>query len=113
VPRDLIDHNGQVFVKEGTIINPLAIYSLTKPMVFIDGDDQTAINWAIQQNPSNTKIILTSGTPFKLRELYKRAFYFDQNGTLVKKFGITQIPARVSQTGDKLQVEEILLNHEK
>ena len=113
VPRDLIDHNGQVFVKIGTTINPLAIYSLTKPMVFIDGDDQTAINWAIQQNPSNTKIILTSGAPFKLRELYKRTFYFDQNGTLVRKFGITQIPARVSQTGDKLQVEEILLDHEK
>ena len=113
VPRDLIDHNGQVFVQEGTTINPLAIYSLTKPMVFIDGDDQTAVNWAIQQNPSNTKIILTSGAPFKLRELHKRAFYFDQNGTLVKKFGITQIPARVSQTGDKLRVEEILLDHEK
>jgi len=113
VPRDLTDHNGQVFAKKGTIINPLTIHSLTKPMVLIDGDDELQVDWAIKQNSSNTKIILTSGAPFKLSEQHERTFYFDQNGILVKKFGIKQIPARVSQKEQMLQIEEILLTHEK
>jgi conjugal transfer pilus assembly protein TraW len=35
--------------------------------------------------------------------------YFDQGGKLIKKFGITQVPARVSQDGNRLKVEELLL----
>ena len=113
VPRDLADHNGQVFAKKGTIINPLTMHNLTKPMVFIDGDDKLQVDWSIKNNPSNTKIILTNGAPFKLIEQHKRTFYFDQSGKLVKKFGISQIPARITQKAHMLQIEEILLNHEE
>jgi conjugal transfer pilus assembly protein TraW len=82
-------------------------------MVFIDGDDKLQVDWSIKNNPSNTKIILTNGAPFKLIEQHKRTFYFDQSGKLVKKFGISQIPARITQKAHMLQIEEILLNHEE
>jgi conjugal transfer pilus assembly protein TraW len=109
VPRDLMDHKNQVFAKQGTIINPLASHSLPKPIILIDGDDQTQVDWSLKSNPANSKIILVNGAPLKLSKIYQRTFYFDQSGKIVKKFGIKQIPARVTQQNLMLQVEEILL----
>ena len=40
---------------------------------------------------------------------YSRMFYFDQGGKLVKKFGIEQVPARVSQDARVLKVEELII----
>ncbi len=109
VPRDLMDHKGQVFAKKGTIINPLTSHPLTKPIILIDGDDQAQVDWSLKSNPANSKIVLVNGAPLKLASLYQRTFYFDQSGRIVKKFGIKQIPARVTQQDLMLQVEEILL----
>ena len=61
------------------------------------------------QNAERVKIILVNGAPLKLSNQYKRRFYFDQHGLLIKKFGIKQIPARVSQKNHSLQIEEIVL----
>ena len=112
VPYDLKDHKGQVFIKAGTIVNPLDSHQLSRVLVFIDGDDPVQVQWAINKNPSNTKIILVNGSPFALMKQHLTTFYFDQTGKIVNKFGIGQIPARVSQKEQMLQIEEVLLEHD-
>lgn len=109
VPYDLKDHEGHVFHRKGTKINPLNHKSLTKPLLFIDGEDEEQVKWATLQyeKDSRTKMILVKGSPFKMAK--EIPFYFDQNGTLVKKLGIEEVPARVSQQDLHLLIEIISL----
>ena len=113
VPYDLKDHKGQVFIKAGTTVNPLDSHQLSRVLVFIDGDDPTQVQWAINKNLSNTKIILVNGSPFELMKQHLTTFYFDQTGKIINKFGIGQIPARVSQKEQMLQIEELLIEGPK
>lgn len=113
VPYDLKDHKGQVFIKAGTIVNPLDSHQLSRVLVFIDGNDPAQVQWAINKNPGNTKIILVNGSPFALMKQHLITFYFDQTGKIVSKFGISQIPAQVSQKEQQLQIEEVLLEHDQ
>lgn len=113
VPYDLKDHEGRVFHRAGTKINPLAYRSLTQPLVFLDGTDKAQVLWVektyLQTNQSS-KIILTSGSPFQLMEKWQaQAVYFDQGGVLTRKLGIYHIPAVVVQDGLKLKVSEIVV----
>ena len=107
VPYDLKDHQGTIFVKRDTKVNPLDSHQLSKNLLFIDGDDKPQVDWAISQAKDKHKIILVKGQPFKLMDAHSRIFYFDQNGYLVKKLGITQVPARVSQEAKLLKIEEL------
>lgn len=107
VPADLKDHKGNVFVKAGTVINPLDTHSLKKNLIFIDGDDKAQVKWAFQKQNLNSKVILVKGAPFALMRFHAKIIYFDQGGRLVKKFGITQVPARISQHKKMLKIEEI------
>ena len=123
VPYDLKDHQGKVFHKAGTKVNPLDFKSLSKPLLFIDGDDEVQVTWAMEHKEmkhnvmgqgaigqnSNSQIILTSGSPFELMEKFDRPIYFDQEGVLTKKLGIQQVPAKVTQQGKCLLIEEVLL----
>lgn len=111
IPYDLKDHKGQIFYGKGTKVNPLNYQSLTKPLLFIDGDDQEQMNWAMTQD-SQALVILVKGSPFELMETLNRSVYFDQNGVLVKRLGIGQVPARVTQEGKHLLIEEINLQKE-
>lgn len=110
VPYDLKDHKDQTFHKAGTKVNPLAHRPMTKALVFIDGDDQKQVTWALKKfTEFNAKIILTSGSPFDLMEAHDRPIYFDQEGRITKKLGIKAVPARVTQEGLKLKIEEMVL----
>jgi len=106
VPYDLKDHKGQIFQKAGTSVNPLMMRSMMKTLIFIDGDDDEQVDWALQQPH---KIILVSGSPFDLMEAHDKEFYFDQHGKLTSKFSIKHVPARISQEGFLLKIEEIVL----
>jgi conjugal transfer pilus assembly protein TraW len=113
VPFDLKDHKGSVFHKAGTRVNPLQYKSLTSALIFINGDDQAQITWAKSiQAKQSVKVILTSGSPFQLMELWKTSVYFDQGGTLTKKLGIKHVPAIVVQDGLKLKISEVALKEE-
>ncbi len=108
VPYDLKDHQGKVFHAKGTKVNPLDYKPLTKPLLFIDGDNQPQVEWAIGQEPL-AHIILTKGSPFELMEKLDRPIYFDQEGVLVKKLGIQQVPAKVTQQEKHLLIEEVII----
>lgn len=112
VTNDLKDHRGQIFCARGKKINPLQYRSLTKPLLFIDGLDSKQIEWVRQQRQSfaNVKVILIQGSPFKLSQKLLIPVYFDQQGLLTRKLGIRQVPARVTQKGDKLWIEEVFAN---
>ncbi|MBN9413079.1 MAG: type-F conjugative transfer system protein TraW [Candidatus Paracaedimonas acanthamoebae] len=104
--EDLKDHEGQVFAKKGDKANPLEIIPLTKELLFIDGEDEEHLNWALSRTfPS--KIILIRGQPLKLEERHHRPFYFDQLGFLTGRLSIKQVPARVFQEGTRLKIEEL------
>jgi conjugal transfer pilus assembly protein TraW len=108
--EDLKDHQGTIIHKAGTRINPLTIKPLTKSLLYVDGSQSAQLAWAERQikiDPK-TKVILVKGSPFKLMESMNRPIYFDQAGVSVKKFGITQVPARVIQKGEVLEISEEL-----
>ena len=110
--HDLADQNGRVFYKAGNKVNPLDHISLTKTLIFIDGDDEMQVRWAIKQDKlkkNKTKIILVKGAIIDLMKQTKIRLYFDQNGTLTKKFSIEHTPAKIEQEGKKLRISEVLL----
>lgn len=111
ISYDLRDHEGRVFQKAGTRINPLSYRSLTKPLLFINGEDEEQVAWASSHEKAH--VILVNGSPFELMEAWNRPgpdkpVFFDQGGTLTKKLGINRVPTRVSQKGLALKIEIVL-----
>jgi conjugal transfer pilus assembly protein TraW len=113
IPYDLKDHNGVIFHKAGTTLNPLEVQPLKHSLFFIDGDDIEQINWTKKHINTSPKIILVRGAPFELMKTLETTVYFDQGGSIVKKLGIKQVPARVDQEGKTLVISEILLEEEQ
>jgi conjugal transfer pilus assembly protein TraW len=106
------DGNGNVIAPAGTRINPLSFVSLREDLVFVDGTDETQVDWATRRwNGNAAKIIFVAGSPFEAMKPHQRRFYFDQGGKLTARFGIAHVPAVVSQAGDALQVIEIPLGN--
>ena len=116
VTRDLYNHRNLIFAKRGEKFNPLDKLSLTKPLLFIDGEEEKQIQWALRKIETNeqSKIILINGYPIKLQERLKRDIFFDQQGVLTRKLGIQHVPAIVFQkTGEKvLTVIEETINED-
>lgn len=112
--KDLQDHRGQVFYKAGTRVNPLNFRSLSKRLLFLDGDDPAQVAWAKEHEEKSPRSlwILVKGSPFVLFK-EKRAVFFDQMGVLVRKLGISHIPASVIQEGKHLRITEHVLQGSK
>lgn len=121
--KDVILPCGKVLHKAGTKVNPLEHMDLNRRMLFIDGREVGQIKWLKEQldnplphqkEPVEDRVILVGGSVFKLKELikdeHKNKVYFDQNGELTTRFGITGSPAVVVQDGLQLKIEEIKLN---
>ena len=108
VKQDIKDADGKVIVAKDTVINPLDTVSWGVPLLLLDGDDPQQLTWAQNQDPAS-KWVLVKGPPLDLEEKLKRSIYFDQGGMLVRKFGIKQVPCRITQQDKALQVEEIKL----
>jgi conjugal transfer pilus assembly protein TraW len=105
--KPILDKNGKVLIAKGTRINPLDLIDFTSSLYFIDGNDDKQIEWAIDEGGKNAIILLVDGSVIDLMKLYDAKFYFDQDGTLIKKLGIKQIPAKVEPFGDMLKVHEV------
>lgn len=119
VPYDLKDHEGRVFQKAGTKINPLKFRSLSSPLIFIDGKDEAQVSWTQKTylNPNQgsdqdldrgldggldplPKIILTSGSPFELMEQWNSLSKNPLSGNqLVGNQLVENQPVYFDQTG--------------
>lgn len=110
VEADISDDKGRLIIAAGTRVNPLDTVGLRKKLIFIDGDDAAQLAWAIKvHKAADAKLILVKGAPLDLMRARQRRFYFDQGGTLVKRFGIRAVPAIVEQQGRILHLREVPL----
>ena len=107
VDADIKDDKGRTVIARGTRVNPLDTVPLRAPLVFLDGDDQRQIDWALARyGRTPAKFILVSGAPLELMKARQRRFYFDQGGKLTEHFSIRAVPAVVEQQGRQLLVTE-------
>lgn len=97
---------GTVIVPSGTKVNPFETVSLSTGLLFIDGENMIHIEWARKQM-GNYKWVLIKGSPIALEQKERRPVYFDQRGWLTSYFHIQHVPAKVSQDGTFLLIEEI------
>lgn len=109
VPYDLADDKGRVFYKAGQRVNPLEHRSLTRRIVFLDAADATQLDWLRREltQAGAVKLVLTGGSPEAVRKAVQRPVWFDQDGSLVKTFGIAAVPAIVAQEGQQLRIREV------
>lgn len=106
VAANITDHEGRIIVPQGTVLNPLTLCGLKEELLFLDGDQPSHVEWARQQSVT-AKWILVKGRPLTLEHTQNCKIYFDQFGLLSRKFDLRHIPAKISQEGMRLKVEEI------
>jgi len=102
VDKDIADGKGVVFAHKGDNINPLEHVPFRETLYFIDGDDKRQIDWMKQQKPDTviSKIVLVNGNIKTSGESLDAQVYFDQNGTLSRRFQLDAVPARVTVAAD-------------
>ena len=106
IHEDITDINGNLVLNKGSKVNPLHSVDMKEALLFINGENEEHIHWAVSQGDCS-KWILVKGKPLDLEKQVQRPVYFDQAGVLCKKLSIVSVPCRVSQDGDLLKIEEI------
>jgi len=110
VPETLRDHEGKVMVAAGTRVNPLDFVSLSNHLIFFDARDsaQTKKALALRRHyQGRAHLILTGGSYVDFMKRFDVRVYFDQQGLLVRRLGIRQVPALVTQEGKRLRIDEL------
>jgi len=110
VKQDVKDDKGRIIVKAGTRVNPLEMRGLSKSLLFIDGRDRAQVAWVKKRIASSPKdkVILVGGNWRVLSGELKRVVYFDQQGSMTRRFGIRAVPTVISQSGRVLKIEEVV-----
>lgn len=107
--EDLKDQNGVLFARKGQVLNPLKTVPFMQTLYFIDGDDPDQVAWMKRQVPETliSKIILVKGSIPDTSAALDSRIYFDQNGVLSQRFGLTSVPARITPapSGERLNIE--------
>jgi conjugal transfer pilus assembly protein TraW len=112
LPQNVLDERGHVLFAAGTVKNPLDVISMSKHLLFFDGRDARQVKRArelIDLYRGRVKPILVGGSYLNLMKSWQIPVYYDQQGLLVRKLGITAVPAIVSQEGKRLRVDELAL----
>lgn len=110
--RNVIDDKGGLLFSAGTRKNPLEVVSLSKRLLFFDARDKRQVTRArelIAFYQGHVKPILTGGSYLDLMQAWRTPVYYDQQGLLTHRFGITHVPAIVSQEGLRLRIDELVL----
>lgn len=108
--NSILDHEGRIVVPAGTAANPLSVVSLRQTLFFFDARDPrqvVAVKAQIDASDKPVTPILVGGSPTALMREWKRPVYFDQGGRISARLGLQAVPARVTQSGQLLLVEEI------
>lgn len=108
VTQNIVAPNGEMIVKAGTRVNPLALEHFNEVLLFINADDPLQVSWAKAEMAefSITKVILVEGNIKNASQKLGR-IYFDQDGVITKKLGISKVPALVKADGLKLEIDEV------
>ncbi|MBK5145543.1 type-F conjugative transfer system protein TraW [Budviciaceae bacterium BWR-B9] len=114
VSQDIADHKGTVFAVKGNRINPLESVPFNHTLYFINGDDPEQVEWMKRQEPKTLafSIVLVNGNIKTATEALSTRIYFDQGGTMTRKFGITAVPARVTAAEGGLQLRVDMIKPE-
>ena len=107
-----VDAQGRLLFAAGTRKNPLDVVSLSRRLLFFDGRDERQVCRArelIAGGGTPIKPILTGGSYLDLMKSWRSPVYYDQQGTLIPRLGIRQVPALVSQEGSRLRIDELAL----
>ena len=110
--RNIVDAQGRLLFAAGTRKNPLDVVSLSKHLLFFDARDRRQVARArelVARYDGKVKPILTGGSYLDLMKAWRIPIYYDQQGTLTRRFGIHQVPAIVSQEGGRLRIDELRL----
>ena len=109
--RDIRGADGAILFARGLKVNPLDHVSLREKLVFFDGRDRRQVSFArqlLRNQDRAVKPIWVAGEPLNLMRDWKRQVFYDLGGTLVRRLGIHQVPAVVTQDGKRLRVDEVL-----
>lgn len=110
--RNIIDANGRLLFAAGLRKNPLEVVSLSKRLLFFDARDRRQVERArelMSNYEGRVKPILTGGSYLDLMKSWRMPVYYDQQGVLTRRLGIQQVPALVSQEGQRLRVDEVMM----
>lgn len=108
--RNLLGAQGELLFAAGTKANPLDIVSLSRHLLFFDARDSRQVRRArelMAHYEGRLKPILTGGSYLDLMKSWRIPVYYDQQGQLTRRLGITQVPALVSQEGKRLRIDEM------
>jgi len=108
--RNITDPQGRLMFAAGTRKNPLEVVSLSRHLLFFDARDPRQVRHARELSgryAGRIKPILTGGSYLDLMKAWRVPVYYDQAGTLTRRFGIRQVPALVSQDGLRLRIDEL------
>ena len=108
--RNITDPQGRLMFAAGTRKNPLEVVSLSRHLLFFDARDPRQVKHARELSgryAGRIKPILTGGSYLDLMKAWRVPVYYDQSGTLTRRFGIRQVPAMVSQDGLRLRIDEL------
>ncbi len=110
VAQNIVDHQGQVLIPAGYRKNPLEVFTMTKYLLFFNGEDPKQVAFArqlIQHYDGRVKPVLVAGSYLDLMRRWNLQVYYDQRGALTTRFGIKNVPALVSQEGLMLRIDEL------
>ena len=111
--RNILGPQGELLFAAGTRKNPLEVVSLSRHLLFFDARDPRQVGRArqlIAHYQGRVKPILVGGSYLDLMQSWHLPVYYDQQGLLTRRLGITQVPALVSQEGLRLRIDELAVS---
>ena len=111
--RNILGPQGELLFAAGTRKNPLEVVSLSRHLLFFDARDPRQVGRArqlIALYQGRVKPILVGGSYLDLMQSWRLPVYYDQQGLLTRRLGITQVPALVSQDGLRLRIDELAVS---
>ncbi len=111
--RNIFGPQGELLFAAGTRKNPLEVVSLSRHLLFFDARDPSQVGRArqlIALYQGRVKPILVGGSYLDLMQSWHVPVYYDQQGLLTRRLGITQVPALVSQDGLRLRIDELAVS---
>lgn len=102
--------DGRIVAPAGTRVNPLDTITLSKTLVFFNGNDpvqREAVRKLVAKGRNRVKPILVAGSWLDMSKAWHTQVYFDQQGLLSRRFGIRVVPTVLRQQGSFIRLDEI------